>query len=44
MQSENLKKAQPELDRINKKYENKSDNDSLMKKNEELLMVYKNIK
>lgn len=44
MQSENLKKAQPELDRINKKYENKSDNDSLMKKNEELLMVYKKYK
>lgn len=41
MQSENLKKAQPEIDRINKKYEGKTDQDSNMKKSQETLVVYK---
>ena len=41
MQSENIKKAQPEIDRINKKYENKLDNESQLKKNQEILFVYK---
>jgi len=40
MQSENLKKAQPEIDRINKKYENKLDQNSQMQKSQETLMVY----
>ena len=40
MQSENLKKAQPELDRINKKYENKSDNDS----NSIVICIYRSYK
>lgn len=40
MQSENLKKAQPEIDRINKKYENKLDQDSQLKKSQETLMIY----
>lgn len=40
MQSENIKKAQPEIDRINKKYENKLDQDSQMKKSQEILLVY----
>ena len=40
-QSENLKKAQPEIDRINRKYENKNDQDSMMQKSQETLMVYK---
>ena len=41
MQSENLKKAQPELDRINKKYEGKDDKDSQLQKTQDTLMVYK---
>ncbi len=41
MQSELLKNAQPEINRIEKKYEGKSDQDSLMKKSQELMMVYK---
>ena len=41
MQSENIKKAQPEIDRINKKYENKLDNESQLKKNQEILFIYK---
>lgn len=40
-QSENMKKAQPELDRLNKKYENKNDRDSLMMKSQEQLLIYK---
>lgn len=40
MQSENIKKAQPEIDRINKKYENKLDQNSQMQKSQETLMVY----
>ena len=41
MQSENIKKAQPEIDRINKKYEGKDDRDSQMQKSQDTLMVYK---
>ena len=41
MQSENMKKAQPELDRINKKYEGKNDQDSLQKKSMETMQIYK---
>lgn len=41
MQSELLKKAKPELDRLEKKYENKTDQDSLMKKNQEMMLIYK---
>jgi len=41
MQSENIKKAQPEIDRINKKYENKVDQQSQMQKSQETLMIYK---
>ena len=40
MQSELIKKAQPELDRIQKKYKDKQDQDSMMKQNQEMLMVY----
>ena len=40
-QSENMKKAQPEINRIEKKYANKSDNESLMAKSQETMMVYK---
>ena len=41
MQSELIKKAQPELNRIQKKYANKQDQESLMKQNQELTAVYK---
>ena len=41
MQSELLAKAKPEIDRIEKKYENKQDQESLMKKSQELGLVYK---
>ncbi|MDD2180823.1 MAG: YidC/Oxa1 family membrane protein insertase [Bacilli bacterium] len=40
-QSENMKKAQPEIDKLNKKYENKNDRDSLMLKSQEQLLIYK---
>ncbi len=41
MQSEMLKKAQPEIDKLEKKYQGKDDQDSLMKKSTELSMIYK---
>ena len=40
-QSENMKKIQPEIARIEKKYQDKTDNDSLMMKSQETMMVYK---
>lgn len=41
MQSELIKKAQPELNRIQKKYENKQDQESMIKQNQEMMAVYK---
>ena len=41
MQTELMKKAQPELNRIQKKYANKQDQESMMKQNQEMLAVYK---
>lgn len=41
MQSENLKKAQPELERLEKKYKDKTDQQSMMQKNQEMLLIYK---
>ena len=41
MQSELMKKAQPELNKIQKKYANKQDQESMMKQNQEMLAVYK---
>ncbi len=40
-QSENLKKAQPEIEKIEKKYRNKTDQDSLNRKAQDTMMVYK---
>ena len=40
-QSINMKKAQPEIKKIEKKYENKTDNASVMAKSQETMMVYK---
>ena len=42
MQSENLKKAQPELQKLEKKYENKSnDQQAMMQKSQEMMAIYK---
>ena len=41
MQSELMKKAQPELNRLQKKYENKKDQDSIMQQNQEMMAIYK---
>lgn len=41
MQSELMKKAKPELDKLEKKYEDKKDQDSMMKKSQEMAMIYK---
>ncbi len=40
-QSENMKKAQPELARIEKKYANKNDNEAMLAKSQEMMLVYK---
>lgn len=39
--SENMKKANPELQSLEKKYANRQDQESLLKKNQEMLMIYK---
>lgn len=41
LQSEMMKQASPELERIRKNYEGKTDEASLMRQNQEMLMVYK---
>lgn len=41
LQSELIKKAQPEIDRLEKKYKDKNDQDSLMKKSNEMSTIYK---
>ena len=41
MQSELLKKAQPEIDKVQKKYKNKQDKDAMMKQSQEMMMIYK---
>jgi len=41
MQSENMKKAKPELDKLEKKYQNRQDNDSMMQKSQEMMLIYK---
>ena len=40
-QSENMKKMQPEMDRINKKYEGKTDQESMQAKSMETMALYK---
>ncbi len=40
-QSENMKKANPELQKLEKKYANKTDNESMMAKSQEMMMIYK---
>ncbi len=41
MQSELLKKAQPELDKLEKKYRNKTSQEDQTKKAQEMMMIYK---
>lgn len=41
LQSENIKKAQPEIKKIEKKYEGKTDQDSITKKSQETMLLYK---
>ena len=43
-QTQNMKKAQPELERLERKYQNKTDNDSLMAKSQEMMLIYKKYK
>ena len=43
-QSENLRKAQPEIERIEKKYANKTDSESMMAKSQETMLVYQKYK
>ena len=40
-QSENMKKAQPELEKLEKKYKDKTDSDSMMQKSQETMLIYK---
>lgn len=41
MQSENMKKAKPELDKLEKKYKGKTDQASMTQKSQEMMMIYK---
>ena len=41
LQSENLKKAKPELDKLEKKYSNKNDQQAMMQKSQEMMIIYK---
>ena len=41
LQSERMKKANPEIKRIEKKYEGKTDNESMTKKGQEMMAVYR---
>ena len=41
MQSENMKEMQPEMDKINKKYEGKNDQQSMQQKSMETMQLYK---
>lgn len=40
-QSENMKKAQPEIDKLERKYKDKTDSDSMMQKSQETMLIYK---
>ncbi len=41
IQSELIKKAKPDLDRLEKKYKDKTDRDAMMKKSQEMTAIYK---
>ncbi|MCI9233190.1 MAG: YidC/Oxa1 family membrane protein insertase [Bacilli bacterium] len=44
VQSENLKLAKPELDKLEKKYKNRQDQEAMMQKSQEMLVIYKKYK
>lgn len=39
--SENMKKANPEIQRLEKKYANRTDQESMMQKSQEMMLIYK---
>ena len=41
MQSENMKKAKPKLDKLEEKYKGKNDQESMMQKSQEMMVIYK---
>ena len=41
LQSENMKLAKPELDKLEKKYKDKTTQEDMMKKSQEMMMIYK---
>lgn len=41
MQSENMKNAKPELDKLEKKFKGRNDQESMMLKSQEMMMIYK---
>ena len=41
MQSENMKKAQPKLEKLEQKYKDKTDQESMMQKSQEMMLIYK---
>lgn len=43
-QSQNLKKAQPEIEKLERKYRGKTDNESLMAKSQETMLIYNKYK
>lgn len=43
-QTMNMKKAQPEIEKIERKYRNRTDNESLMAKSQETMLVYQKYK
>ena len=43
-QTNNMKKAQPEIERIERKYRGRDDNDSIMAKSQETMLVYQKYK
>lgn len=40
-QSQNMEKAKPELDKLERKYKNRTDQESMMQKSQEMLLIYK---
>jgi YidC/Oxa1 family membrane protein insertase len=40
-QAENMKKAKPDLDALEKKYKDKKDRDEMMQKSQEMMLIYK---
>ena len=44
MQSEMMQKAKPEIDRLEQKYKNKTNQEAMMQKSQELSMIYKKYK